>query len=546
MILKFKYAIVIGLLSVLMMCSPTAEQNSASIIVYGGTSAGVMAAVQAARMGETVILVGPDKHLGGLTAGGLGWTDAGQTQAVGGLAREFYHRIWQHYQNPEAWSWEEKEEYANVGQGTKAMKDDDQSMWVFEPHVAERVFDSLVEEHQINVFRDEWLDRENGVIMDQGRIRSITMLSGKTFAGKVFIDATYEGDLMAAAGISYHVGREANSVYNENWNGVQVGVYHHSHFFKDPVDPYITPGDSSSGLLPRISSEPPGNYGEGDHRVQAYCYRMCLCNHPDNRVSFPKPEGYDSSQYELLIRVFDTGWREGFRKFDPIPNRKTDTNNHGPFSTDNIGYNYDYPEASYERRREILQEHTNYQQGLMYFIANDPRIPEDVQNMISEWGLAKDEFVDNEHWPHQIYVREARRMIGSYVMTEHDILGKREVPKPVGMGSYTMDSHNVQRYVTPEGHVQNEGDIGVKVPGPYRIAYESLVPKKEECQNLLVPVCVSCSHIAYGSIRMEPVFMVLGQSSATAAVMAARDGVSVQEVEYPTLKQILVDNRQRL
>ncbi|HLV00836.1 MAG TPA: FAD-dependent oxidoreductase, partial [Acidobacteriota bacterium] len=300
----------------------------------------------------------------------------------------------------------------------------------------------------------------------------------------------------------------------------------------------------SSGLLPRISTDPPGENGQGDHRIQAYCFRMCLTRVPKNRVPFPKPDGYDAGQYELLLRVLASGWREVFQKFDPIPNLKTDTNNHGPFSTDNIGMNYDYPEGSYDRRREIIQEHEAYQKGLMYFLANDPRVPEDVRKPMSEWGLARDEFVDNGHWPHQIYVRESRRMIGEYVMTEHDCLDRRETPDSVGMGSYTMDSHNVQRYVTEKGFVQNEGDIGVRTPRPYEIAYGSLVPKKDQCTNLLVPVCLSSSHIAYGSIRMEPVFMVLGQSAATAAVLALDRDLPIQEVDFAELrKRLLADGQ---
>lgn len=543
--IRFASLLLVALVVLGTTCSAPQQEHTASLIIYGGTSAAVTAAVQAAEMGQSVILVSPDIHLGGLTSGGLGWTDAGRTGAVGGLAREFYHRVYLEYQKPDAWPWQDKSEYSNRGQGSKAMDDSGQVMWIFEPHVAESVFDAWVAEHDIQVFRDEWLDRDNGVAVDNGRILSITTLTGKTFKGDMFIDATYEGDLMAAAGVSYHVGREANSVYGETWNGVQVGVLHHSHYFKEPVDPYVVPGDSSSGLLPRISPEPPGRKGEGDHRVQAYCYRMCLSNHPENRVPFPKPEGYDPDQYELLVRVFESGWREVFHKFDPIPNRKTDTNNHGPFSTDNIGMNYDYPEASYERRREILQEHETYQKGLMYFLANDPRVPENVREQMSQWGLAKDEFLDNGHWPHQIYVREARRMIGAYVMTEHDVLGTREVPQPVGMGSYTLDSHNVQRYVKPDGYVQNEGDIGVHVPQPYPIAYGSLVPQKSECTNLLVPVCASCSHIAFGSIRMEPVFMILGQSAATAAIHAIEENCAVQDVNYDKFRARLVADKQR-
>jgi hypothetical protein len=338
-------------------------------------------------------------------------------------------------------------------------------------------------------------------------------------------------------------------VYGEEWNGIQTGVYHHRHHFKVldvPIDPYRIPGDPASGLLPRISPDPPGIKGDGDHRIQAYCFRVCMTNHPDNRIPFPKPEGYDSTQYELLVRIFDAGWREWFQKFDDIPNRKTDTNNHGPFSSDNIGMNYDYPEASYERRREIIREHETYQQGLLWFVANDPRVPAEIQEEMQTWGLPKDEFTDNGHWPHQIYVREARRMLGSYVMTENELLKRRPTPGSVGMGSYTIDSHNVQRYVDENGHVHNEGDIGAGLPGPYEIAYGSLVPKKEECTNLLVPVCVSSSHIAFGSIRMEPVFMILGQSAAVAACMAIDQGKAVQDLDYDSLKDILLQKGQVL
>ena len=518
------------------------------VVVYGGTSAGVIAAVQAKQMGKSAILVCPDKHLGGLSSGGLGFTDTGNKAVIGGLSREFYHRIWKAYQEQTAWRWQMREEYGNKGQGTPAIDGEQRTMWIFEPHIAEAVFEDFISDYNIPVLREEWLNRKpgEGVEMEGPRIKAITMLSGKTYRGKMFIDATYEGDLLAAAGVSYHVGREAGRIYDEKWNGIQVGVLHHGHWFKKPVSPYIVPGDPASGLLPRISPDPPGEKGEGDKRVQAYCYRMCLTNHDPNRVPFPKPKNYDPKQYELLLRVFDTGWRETFDKFDPIPNHKTDTNNHGPFSTDNIGYNYDYPEGSYERRRQILEEHQTYQKGLMYFLANDPRVPEDVRTKMATWGLAKDEFADNENWPHQIYVREARRLVGKYVMTEHDCLDTRETPESVGMGSYTMDSHNVQRYVTPEGHVQNEGDIGVRPPRPYEISYGSLVPKKSECRNLLVPVCLSSSHIAFGSIRMEPVFMILGQSAATAAVLSIDEGIAVQDLDYSKLRARLRQDGQIL
>jgi len=516
------------------------------VVVYGATSAGVIAAVQAKKMGRSVVVVGPDKHLGGLSSSGLGFTDTGNKAVIGGLARDFYHRIWEEYQKPATWKFQKQQEYGNKGQGTPAMDGENRTMWIFEPSVAERVFEAYVREFEIPVFRDEWLDRKSGVAKTGESIREITMLSGKKFAGKMFIDATYEGDLLATAGVSYHVGREAQSVYDEQWNGAQVGVLHHTHHFgKLNISPYRVPGDPKSGVLPRISVEPPGAYGAGDSRVQAYCYRFCVTNAEENRIPFPKPASYDAGQYELLLRVFDAGWRETFHKFDPIPNHKTDTNNHGPFSFDNIGMNYEYPEASYEKRAEILKEHRTYQQGLLYFIANDPRVPTEVREKAATYGLPKDEFLDNDHWPHQIYVREARRMTGQYVMTENELTKKRPTPDSVGMGSYTIDSHNTQRYITPEGFVQNEGDIGVHIT-PYEIAYGALVPKRGEANNLFAPVCVSSSHIAYGSIRMEPVFMILAQSAATAASMAIEKQLPVQDVPYPALKERLLSDGQVL
>lgn len=524
----------------------------ADIIIYGGTSGAVTAAVQAARMDKSVIMVSPDTHLGGLSSGGLGFTDTGNKEVIGGLSREFYQRVYDYYQQEETWRWQDRSEYGNRGQGTTAMDEQHGTMWIFEPHIAEAVFEDFIAEEGITVLRDEWLDRKDGVIKENNKIRSIETLSGKTFQGQMFIDATYEGDLMAAAGVSYDVGREANSTYDEEWNGVQTGVYHHNHFFPPDgpkVDPYYAPGDPSSGIIPGVSTAPPGEKGSGDHRIQAYCFRMCLSNHPENKVPFPKPDNYDSSQYILLLRLFESDWHKRndfFTKYDEIPNRKTDTNNHGPVSTDYIGMNYDYPEASYERREQIIQEHEDYQKGMMYFLANDPRVPTEIQEEVSRWGLAKDEFTDNGHWPHQLYIREARRMVGEFVMTEHEVLGKRDVPKPVGMGSYTLDSHNVQRYITPEGYVQNEGDIGVSSDQPYQIAYGSLIPQKGQAENLLVPVAMSASHIAFGSIRMEPVFMVLGHSAAAAASLAIDGNTSVQDVEYQELRKQLLDDGQVL
>lgn len=529
---------------VLMQACGRSERYHADVIVYGGTSAAVTAAVEAVKSGKKAIIVSPDIHLGGLSSGGLGFTDTGNKAVIGGLSREFYHRIWLHYNDSSAWKWEKQSEYGNRGQGTPAIDGENRTMWIFEPHVAEKVFEAFISEYDIPVYRDEWLDRKSGVETEGGRILSITTLSGKTFRGKIFIDATYEGDLMASAGVSYTVGREDCSLYNEEWNGVQAGVYHHRHYFKTDISPYVVPDDPGSGLLPYVSDEPIRPNCTGDNKIQAYCFRLCMSNHPDNRVPFEKPENYDPKNYELLARVFESGWDEWFDKYDMIPNRKTDTNNHGPFSTDFIGMNYDYPEASYERRKEIIREHENYQKGLLYFVSTDERVPEKVRREMSRWGLAADEFTDNGNWPHQLYIREARRMIGSHVTTENELLGKVEVPDPVGMGSYTMDSHNVQRYVTAEGYVQNEGDIGVHPRKPYKIPYRSIIPKKEECVNLLVPVCLSSSHIAFGSIRMEPVFMILGQSAAAAACLAIDQNQAVQELDYTLLREKLTSERQ--
>jgi hypothetical protein len=522
------------------------ETYKADVIVYGGTSAAVTTAVQVHRMGQTVIIVSPDKHLGGMSSSGLGFTDTGNKEVIGGLAREFYQLIYQHYQKPEAWRWQKQSEYGNTGQGNPAIDGEKRTMWIFEPHVAEEAFETLIKQNNITVHRDEWLDRETGLIKKDGKIISFKTLSGKVYKGKIFIDATYEGDLMASAGISFTVGREDNGLYNETWNGVQAEVYHHGHYFKDKIDPYKIAGDPSSGLLPRISTEKLGENGSGDSKIQAYCYRLCLTQHPENRIPMSKPEGYDSTQYELLVRLSATRWDEFFGKYDPIPNLKTDVNNHGPFSFDNIGMNWDYPEASYERRKEILNEHILYQKGLLYFMATDQRLPAWVRETMNKWGFSKDEFADNGNWPYNIYVREARRMTGGYVMTEIDVLCKRPVPNSIGMGSYTMDSHNVQRYVTPEGYVQNEGDIGVGAPKPYQISLGSIMPKKEECRNLLVPVCVSCSHIAFGSIRMEPVFMILGQSAGTVASLALKNRKDIHDLTYDEIKMQLIAEDQIL
>ena len=514
-----------------------AANNEYDIVIYGGTSAAVIAGVQATKDGRSVVIVSPDKHLGGLSAGGLGWTDSGNKTVIGGLSRNFYQRIKQKYDDPETWKFQKKEQY-------KRFKPADDAFWVFEPHIAEEVFEDLVTEYKLNVVREAKLDLKKGVTTKDQKIVSIRTDKGE-YQGKIFIDATYEGDLMALAGVTYTVGRESNAKYGETLNGVQTKNAR-KHQFDYPVDPYVVQGDPKSGLLPGIHGDGPGVEGGADHRVQAYCFRMCLSNDARNRVPFPKPEGYDPQRYELMARYLDKGWKGVFNKFDVIPNHKTDTNNHGGFSFDNIGMNYEYPEGDYETRAKIIEEHTTYQQGLLWFLANDPRVPADIQKRINTWGLAKDEFLDNGHWPHQIYVREARRMVSDFVMSEQHLTLMKPTVDSIGMGSYNMDSHNVQRYVDKNGHARNEGDVQISPGGPYPISYRAIIPKKSECTNLLVPVCLSSSHIAYGSIRMEPVFMILGESASTAAHIALTKNITVQDVKYEDLKPRLLSQGQVL
>ncbi|MEM9142907.1 MAG: FAD-dependent oxidoreductase, partial [Bacteroidota bacterium] len=394
------------------------------------------------------------------------------------------------------------------------------------------------------------------VVKEKGQIRSLAMESGKVFLGKMFIDATYEGDLMAAAGVGYTQGRESNEAYGETLNGVQANQINTSllgtvsrnafnHNFTAGVDPYITKGDPQSGLLPNVN-EKPGLEGEGDQKIQAYCFRMCLTDHPDNRIPFVKPKDYRALDYELLLRNYEAGFRGLPWINSPMPNRKTDTNNRTGFSTDYIGMNYTYPEATYTEREKIVAAHRNYQMGLMWTLAYHPRMPKEIREEIAQWGTAKDEFERGDGWQQQLYIREARRMVSDYVMTQFNCEGLHIPNDPIGLGAYGMDSHHTQRYVDANGFVQNEGNVECKVKSPYPISYRSIVPKKGECGNLLVPVCLSATHIAFGSIRMEPVFMVLGQSAATAAALALDRETTVQDLPYRHLQKRLLEDGQRL
>jgi len=553
------------LLLILFVQFAKGQSKSYDIVIYGGTSAGVAAAIQSSRMGKSVVLIEPTNRIGGLTTGGLGQTDIGNKQAIGGISREFYENIKTYYDNPENWKWQKKSEYLDGGQ--TRTKENENSMWTFEPSAALSVYKNMIAEENITLVYNERLNRKNGVKKTNGKIRSIAMESGTIFSGNVFIDATYEGDLMATAGISYTYGRESNEQYGETLNGVQANIINtsltglvsrnaYNHNFLLEVDPYIKKGDPKSGLLPNVV-EKPGLEGSGDEKIQAYCFRMCLTAVPENRVPFQKPEGYNETDYELLFRNYEA--RKGAIRDmysygnsllpwinSSMPNRKTDTNNKFGFSTDYIGRNYAYPEASYTEREKIIDEHRNYQMGLMWSLANHPRIPKEVRDEASRWGTTKDEFERPDGWQQQLYIREARRMVSDYVMTQHNCEGLHIPNDPIGMAAYGMDSHNIQRYVDANGFVQNEGNVEAHGFKPYPISYKSIVPKKEECENLIVPVCLSATHIAFGSIRMEPVFMVLGQSAGTAASLAIDNKLSVQEIPYRDLQKTLLRYRQRI
>jgi hypothetical protein len=515
--------------------------------VYGGTSAGIIAAVQAARAGRSAILIEPSSHLGGLTSGGLGQTDIGVEGAggaIGGISFDFYRRIRQHYNQANAWKHQTREEYMSRSNRLRA---DSEAMFGFEPQVAGAVFQQMLREAQVPVILgDRLVLQRRGAEKNRDRITAIRTEAGNVYRGRIFIDATYEGDLLAVAGVTYVVGREGNGKYEESLNGVQT-ARSHNHVFQVNVDPYIRPGSTASGVLPGVDPTGPGDEYSGDHRVQAYCFRMCLTDVAENRIPIEKPKGYEELRYELLFRNFEAGDVRMPWINSPMPNRKTDINNRLAVSTNNIGMNYDYPDGNYATRSAIIEDHKIYQQGHMWAMANHPRVPEEIRNEYRKWGLAADEYPDHGNWTPQIYIREARRMAGEYVMTEHDCRRLRIAEDSVGLGSYAMDSHNVQRYITREGFVQNEGNIEYSPKGPYAISYRSMTPRRGECTNLLV-CCngISSSHIAFGSIRMEPVFMVLAQSAATAASLALdRDG-TVQNVPYPVLRERLLKEGQKL
>ncbi|QEC66756.1 FAD-dependent oxidoreductase [Panacibacter ginsenosidivorans] len=505
-------------ISILIIIQSKAQYD---ICIYGGTSAGVIAAYTAAKQNKKVILIEPGKHLGGLTSGGLGYTDIGNKYVVTGLARDFYRRVGKHYGKFES--------------------------WIFEPHVAEEIFNQYIKEANVPVLFQYVITnatKQNGAIqsIEIQNLNPTASTFKKNITAKMFIDCSYEGDLMAKAGVSYTVGREDNKTYNETWNGSQLLDKHQ---FPDGIDPYKIPGDSTSGLLWGISNNKPLPNGTGNKMVQTYNYRICLTNDAANKIDITAPDGYDASQYQLLLRYINKykpkELNDRVLKIDIMPNHKTDINNNGPFSTDYIGMNWDYPEADYNTRQKFLFSQLQYTKGLLYFIGHDPRMPEHLRNEMLQWGYPRDEYTDNNNFTPQAYIRESRRMIGAYVMTQNNCEGREQITDAAGMAAYTMDSHNCERLVV-NGMVKNEGDVQVGGFGPYPVAYRALVPKANECTNLYVPVCLSASHIAYGSIRMEPVFMVLAESSAAAACMAIDNHQTVQQVNVKQLQQLLVQN----
>ena len=491
------------------------------VVVYGGTAGGVITAISAAREGASVVLLEPGKHLGGMVTGGLSRTDHGEQGTIGGYSLEFFKRIGRHY-----------------GQ---------EVVWYPEPHLAEKILNDWVKEAGVKVRFSHRLKERNGVRKTGARISEITMENGAAFQAKIFVDTSYEGDLMAQAGATHTIGRESTAKYGESLAGVRSKDKNHQ--FDFPVDAY----DDQKRLLPEIQNEPRGELGTGDRKVQAYNFRMILSKDPSNRLPYPKPRGYNPRRYTLLARFLKAFHEQNGRppRVDEIllpfeiPNDKADFNNRGPFSTDYIGGSWDYPDASYKRRAQIWQEHVSYTQGLFYFLANDARVPEALRGEVNRWGLAKDEFVDNQNWPYQLYVREARRMVGDFVMSQKDVQTELTKPDAIGMGSYNSDSHNVQRYVQSDGTVQNEGNMEVPVT-PYQIPYRILLPKKKEVENLLVPVCVSASHVTYSTVRMEPVYMIMGQAAGVAAKMALDKGIAVQDIDTKQLTAKLREQRAML
>jgi hypothetical protein len=551
--MKIGYTILAVFTFLFLSCAENQNDTDTDILIYGATSGGITAAIQASRSGKRVMLIEPSQHVGGTTTGGLVWTDYGEEGVVGGLAGEFYSRVTEHYRSDAGWK-------VNDPFRERLLNPKLQYIKSFEPRVADSIFRKMLSEAGIEVMTGQRLDLRSGVKKQKNIITSVSFESGETFSARVFIDASYEGDLMALAKVSYHVGRESAETYQESLAGVlaEDSTVNQPKRYFNKLDKYmmgsstrgysrVDPYDPEGNLLYGIQDVPLEAPGTGGDKVQAYNVRIVLTTDPDNMIPITRPPDYDSMKYELLIRYVRAHKLDHIRqvlwKIDPVPNQKTDINDGCPYSTDYIGANWDYPEADYARREEILDAHHSFTKGLIYFIGHDPRMPRSIRSEMLRYGYPKDEYVNNDHWTRQVYIRETRRMKGEYIMTQHDIEKDNTKEHSIGMGSYALDSHHVQRLVRPEGELINEGNFTIKIKGPYEIPYESITPKAEECANLLVPVCVSSSHVAFGSIRMEPVYMVLGEGAGVAASLAVEGNIPVQEVDYSALREQLEKNK---
>jgi len=499
--------------------SSHAAEPTIDLIVYGGTASGVMTAYSAAREGLHVVLLESGAHLGGMVTGGLSATDLGHFAIIGGYAREYYMKTAAHY-------------------GVHDLQRGEN--WLSEPHVDEEIFNEMLKGSGVEVVFHERLREMDGVEMQGGRIVSVITGEGKQWRAAVFADCSYEGDVMAQSHVSYTWGRESAKEYGEDLAGVREETPGHQ--FRWAMSPY----DAEHHLLPEVDAGPLGAAGSGDKKVQAYNFRLILTNDPANRLPFPKPDGYDRARFALLERYLGEFEKHVGRAprmrdvFLPvlIPNHKADFNNNGPISTDYIGHSWKYPEASYAEKRAIWREHLLYTESLMYFFSHDASVPETLRAELNEWGLPRDEFADTDHWSRQLYIREGRRMVGAYVMRQSDLQTERTKNDSIGMGSYNSDSHNIQRVAMPDGSVRNEGNVEVPVQ-PYEIAYRSITPKREQVENLLVPVCLSATHAAYSSVRMEPQYMIIGQAAGVAAALAVRGQSAVQTVPIAELQKKL-------
>lgn len=537
-----KILAIIFLLGVINCYSNTPKYD---LCVYGESASGVIAAIQAARMGKKVVLLSKNNHVGGLVTSGLTATDMNRNDLVGGVTKEFYNRIYNYYLNKDAWFNQDRDSFmkSTLKRTYRGKNDERQIQWVYESSVAENIMKEMLKESGVEVLYNHRLDLLKKVEKKDNVIECIYLDNGKSISSKMFIDSSYEGDLLARAGISYIVGRESNLQYGETYNGIRVNYNQGTDLTQ--ISPYIKEGDPNSGLLPYISKEEWGEQGDSDERVQAYCYRMTLTNDPKNMIKIVKPKNYNPLWYEIharMLKIQPELTLEKIITLTPMPNKKTDTNH-----LDFFGASYDYAEADYVTRDKIEKLHKDYALGLLWFLGNDKRVPKHIRKQMLEWGLPKDEFKDTENFPYQIYVRESRRMVGEFVMTEKNIRKENRVfaDHSVGLGSYPLDCHFVSRVVTKDGKLRNEGTMFLPIL-PYTISYYSLTPKKEECSNLLATVCLSSSHVAYSTIRMEPVYMILGQSAATAASIAIDCNSAVQDISYEVLKYNLIKDGQLL